>query len=72
MKISIIDWKLLGTCNLRCLHCYGPPKSERELPFDDLIKIINKFPKLGVEWVVLTGGEPLLVKNIERVMEHIK
>ena len=31
MIIKAIDWKLIGTCNLRCLHCYGPPKTERVL-----------------------------------------
>ncbi len=63
-----MDWKLIGTCNLRCLHCYGPPKTERTLPLKQLFEIIWRFKDLGVKTVVLTGGEPLLVPSIGEVM----
>lgn len=63
-RVSVIDWKLIGACNLRCLHCYGPPKNEFSLPLEKLLKIIEIFHKIQPEWVVMTGGEPLLVPNI--------
>jgi len=69
MNIDTVDWKLIGTCNLRCLHCYGPPKTERALPHDQLLEIIEKFKDLKVKTVVLTGGEPLLVQNIGEIMK---
>lgn len=72
MKINVIDWKLIGTCNLRCAHCYGPPKSERALKTDKLASIIDKFSNLNPEWVVLTGGEPLLVPNLETILSRLK
>lgn len=68
MYIDTVDWKLIGTCNLRCLHCYGPPKTERSLPPEKLFQIIEKFKDLKVKTVVLTGGEPLLVQNIAEIM----
>lgn len=70
-NVDVIDWKLIGTCNLRCLHCYGPPKAERALPFEDLIKIVKVFGILRPEWVVLTGGEPLLVSGIGELMAEL-
>ncbi len=71
MEVDVIDWKLVGKCNLRCLHCYGPDKSEGALPEEDLLEMADTFAELGAQWVVLTGGEPLLVKGIDNVMERL-
>ncbi len=71
MKIDVVDWKLVGTCNMNCLHCYGPAKNVLALPLDQLLRIVDTLGKLSVEWVVLTGGEPLMVPNIETVMKRI-
>src|SRR6185369_5270996 len=60
MFIDTVDWKLIGTCNLRCRHCYGPRKTHKSLPLRELFALINKFDELNVQWLVLTGGEPLL------------
>lgn len=68
MKIDTVDWKLIGSCNLKCLHCYGPPKHQKSLPLRRLYEIIDRFCELGVRRVVLTGGEPLLVKGIDEVL----
>lgn len=72
MKLDIVDWKLIGTCNLHCLHCYGPPKSEKSLPLEQLLTIISKFQEMNLEWVVVTGGEPLVVPDISTVMKRLK
>lgn len=72
MKIDIVDWKLIGTCNLRCLHCYGPLKKEKPLPTEQLLEIIGKFAELNLEWVVVTGGEPMIVPDIDVVMRKLK
>ncbi len=71
MSIVSIDWKLIGTCNLQCLHCYGPPKNEKSLPYEDLLRIIENFTALGIQTVVLTGGEPLLVPRIGEIMQKL-
>lgn len=70
--VDTVDWKLIGTCNLRCPHCYGPPKTERALPLEELFAIIAKFKALSVRRVVLTGGEPLLVPGIGEVMCRLR
>ncbi|OGY43859.1 MAG: hypothetical protein A2729_05245 [Candidatus Buchananbacteria bacterium RIFCSPHIGHO2_01_FULL_39_14] len=72
MIIKAIDWKLIGTCNLRCLHCYGPPKTERALPTENLRVLIEIFKELECKLIVLTGGEPLLVKDIDEIMRLLK
>lgn len=69
--IDTVDWNLLGTCNLRCLHCYGPSKNVRSLPTEDLLRIIGKMKEMGVVRAVLTGGEPLLTPDIEQIVNAL-
>ena len=69
--IEVVDWKLIGACNLKCLHCYGPPKNLKALPLGDLLTILAKFRKLGPKWIVMTGGEPLLVPQIDMLLERV-
>ena len=71
-KVDVINWKLLGTCNLKCKHCYGPPKEERPLEYETLQCLISKFSILRPNWIVLSGGEPLLVPRIEDLARRIK
>lgn len=71
MSIDTVDWKLIGTCNLRCLHCYGPLKNVRALPLERLLEIVGKFKQLGVRTAVLTGCEPLLVRGISELLQAL-
>jgi cyclic pyranopterin phosphate synthase len=64
LRISVTD-----RCNLRCLYCM--PEEEyiwlpREdlLTFEEIRELVDLFAELGVEKVRLTGGEPLLRKNL--------
>lgn len=73
LRLSVID-----QCNFRCTYCMPKatfshdypflPSSER-LSFDQLATTVRVFARLGVEKVRLTGGEPLLRKDIERLVE---
>lgn len=68
LRISVID-----RCNFRCQYCmpaevFGPdfaflPKSEL-LTYEELERISKIFVNLGVEKIRLTGGEPLLRKDL--------
>lgn len=61
---------LLGRCNLTCRHCYmngGPTRGER-LPADLVIRAVSECLSLGIGALYLTGGEPLLYREIEEVL----
>ncbi|GGB53534.1 GTP 3',8-cyclase MoaA [Virgibacillus dakarensis] len=72
LRISVID-----KCNFRCTYCmpkeiFGNdyaflPETEL-LSFDEIIRITNAFAKLGVEKIRITGGEPLLRKNLSQLI----
>ncbi len=75
LRISVTD-----RCNFRCIYCmprdvFGPdyaflPKSEL-LSFEEIARLTRVFRGHGVEKVRLTGGEPLLRKNLERLIEML-
>jgi GTP 3',8-cyclase len=60
-------------CNLRCLYCMPEedyvwlPRQEL-LSFEELVRLVDIFTKLGVTRLRLTGGEPLLRHNVDRLV----
>lgn len=63
---SLISWNLTRRCNLRCPHCYlsAGKKEEAELTTGECLGLVDEMKALGTEMVILTGGEPLLRKDI--------
>ena len=64
LRISITD-----RCNLNCLYCkpniFIPKLTHDEiLRYEEIIRLIKIFIKLGVEKVRVTGGEPLVRKGV--------
>ncbi|NQU17882.1 MAG: SynChlorMet cassette radical SAM/SPASM protein ScmF [Candidatus Saganbacteria bacterium] len=71
-----IYFYLTDACNLKCQHCwispkYNKAKSNKELNFDLFCKIIEEAKPLGLRFVRLTGGEPLLHSQIEEIIKHV-
>lgn len=63
---SLISWNLTRRCNLRCPHCYleAGKQAEHELDTKECLALLDELKLLGTEMVILTGGEPLLRKDI--------
>jgi len=63
---SIISWNLTQQCNLRCPHCYmeAGRKAANELTTQECLKLIAEMRALRTEMLILTGGEPLLRRDI--------
>lgn len=72
MRISVTD-----RCNLRCRYCMpeGGVESighDEVLRFDEILKIVKIAADLGIETVKITGGEPLVRKEIASLIGDIK
>ena len=75
LRISVTD-----RCNFRCTYCmpkevYGEsfkflPRKEL-LDFNEIERIAQTFAKLGVNKIRITGGEPLVRKNIEELIKKL-
>ncbi|MDO5667279.1 MAG: GTP 3',8-cyclase MoaA [Alcaligenaceae bacterium] len=64
LRISLID-----KCDLRCTYCIPEGFTEFEhaenyLTFDEIERVVATFARLGTSRFRLTGGEPLLRKNV--------
>jgi cyclic pyranopterin phosphate synthase len=71
LRISVTD-----RCNLRCLYCLpceGIPKLRHEdiLTYEEILRIAGIAVKLGVEKIRLTGGEPLVRKDLCKIIPHL-
>jgi cyclic pyranopterin phosphate synthase len=76
LRISITD-----RCNFRCVYCmpkevYGRDYEFLErtalLSFEEITRVARLFADLGVRTVRLTGGEPLVRRNVEHLVELLK
>lgn len=71
LRVSLIDM-----CNLRCHYCmpgedYVWLPREDILSVDEIERLVGMFTDLGVEKVRLTGGEPLMRREIVEIVERL-
>jgi len=71
LRLSVTD-----RCNLRCQYCM-PEEEYRWLPKDDVLsfeeitRIVDAFLKVGVDKVRITGGEPLLRRQLPTLIKAL-
>lgn len=72
--INSIRISITQKCNLNCPYCHkeGQIESEKELSLEEISKIIKSASELGIKKIKITGGEPLLRKDIVDIIKIIK
>ena len=71
LRLSVTD-----RCNLRCSYCMPEPEyvwlpREDILQFEEIERLVDVFLHLGVDKVRLTGGEPLLRRDLPTLIERL-
>jgi radical SAM protein with 4Fe4S-binding SPASM domain len=68
--VRSVHWSITGKCNLKCRHCYveAPDSRYGELPLPDILRIIDQLAAANVHGVELTGGEPLLRRDLPDIL----
>lgn len=66
---ALVSWNLTAACNLSCPHCYlGAGRARRdELGTREALDLVDELATLGTEMLVLTGGEPLLRRDLYEI-----
>lgn len=68
--IEIIDWKIITDCQCACEFCYASNRVEciNNVKYKDIVECIKK---LNCRKVCVTGGEPLLNRNIGDILQML-
>jgi cyclic pyranopterin phosphate synthase len=75
LRVSITD-----RCNFRCVYCMPKEVYGRDytflprrdlLTFEEIVRLAGVFARLGLEKIRLTGGEPLIRRDVERLVEML-
>ncbi|HEX6559379.1 MAG TPA: GTP 3',8-cyclase MoaA [Longimicrobiales bacterium] len=72
LRISVTD-----KCNLRCVYCMpeeGLPwlRHEQILRYEEIAQIVSVMARMGLRRVRLTGGEPLVRRDLIKLVELLK
>lgn len=68
----IIGLDITNKCNLCCKHCYASStRNNKELSFDQLIKIIRQIIDLKIFKIIVSGGEPLARKDVFTILNEL-
>ncbi|MFC5003301.1 radical SAM protein [Dactylosporangium cerinum] len=57
---SRATWEINKGCNFSCEHCYLEQRPFAGLPLDAKLALIDMLRDMGVLWLQITGGEPLI------------
>ncbi len=71
----LVSWQLTRNCDLACLHCCTESAPGKRLPgeldVDEALRLAQQIIEAEVPYVMLCGGEPLVVPHFQRVAEAL-
>ncbi len=68
----VVSWVVTHHCNLRCGYCDCPTTLVRELTTEQALDVIDGLAQLGAARVHLTGGEPLVRKDLDALVARLR
>ena len=72
-----LGFYITNTCNLRCTYCFHnvenryDDKSRPDPKTEEVLRQVDEMYDLGTRWIFLLGGEPLVHKDIKKIVKHI-
>lgn len=71
-ELAVRDWhwEITKDCNLRCLHCILGGCGGQEMTTQDSLRVISRIVQLGGKTLRLTGGEPLMRKDLGLIIQE--
>src|SRR3989344_2446871 len=71
--IKLCQWDITGECNLNCSYC-REKRTEKltTLNLGQIFSIIDQFVDMEVRMVNIAGGEPLIFKELPKVLSYLR
>ncbi|MBI4656444.1 MAG: GTP 3',8-cyclase MoaA [Elusimicrobia bacterium] len=72
-KLTHLRISITQRCNLDCFYCHheGEKNSGKDMTLGKIIEIAKAMAKIGIKYVKITGGEPLLREDIVQIVYHL-
>ncbi|MGB9709895.1 MAG: radical SAM protein [Thermodesulfovibrio sp.] len=70
-SLRYLELQITNQCNLRCKHCFVERDKPQSLSFEKIKKILKEFEQMQGLRVLITGGEPLLHPEFEKINDFI-
>ena len=76
-RLTRAEFEITYRCNIHCVHCYTDPFNtpahlRRELPPDEILRILDELAEAGVLWLLLTGGEAFVHPHFREIYKEAK
>ncbi|MEZ4319988.1 MAG: radical SAM protein [Myxococcota bacterium] len=67
---AAVQWMATRACDLTCSHCYSEagPRLSTELDTSEALALVDRIADMGCDQLVIAGGEPLLRRDLDRVV----
>jgi len=59
-------------CNLSCTYCNEYDDYSKPVPVEEMYKRLDKLAKLGTTAVIISGGEPMMHPDIDKIIARIR
>ena len=72
-ELRMVAWEVTRSCNLSCLHCRASAQKgpyPGEFSTDQCLRLIDDIVRFSKPVIILTGGEPLMRKDIFEIAEY--
>jgi cyclic pyranopterin phosphate synthase len=77
LTVDYLRFSLTDRCNLNCIYCSPLKKSQflgrdEVLRYEEIVKAVSFFAKAGIKKLRLTGGEPLIKRDLVELIKMLK
>ena len=74
-KVTYVRMSITDRCDFRCVYCMDEEMTfmprEQLLTLEEIVFLLRAFCELGVEKIRITGGEPLVRRNVNWLLEQV-
>lgn len=67
-----VMWRITNRCNSKCKYCKIRGRKQKELLTPEILRLIDEIHAAGTQRIGFVGGEALIRRDFEQIVEHAK